>query len=92
MTYRFLAENKDSWSYLWGQKFSSSRAYKDLLGHHQVHASLKWTWDYFFFLEHAGELRITVLIEQKPGIASASLSIKSSFGCSSRTGSVQGTF
>jgi hypothetical protein len=52
MTDRQQTEDKDSWTYSWGQNFLSSRAYKTLVGHHQVHVSLNWTWDCFCQSKH----------------------------------------
>ena len=35
----------DVWSYIWGSNyFSSSKAYKQLTGHRDIHRSFKWMW------------------------------------------------
>ena len=39
-----LTENNDSWRYSWGDKFSSSNAYRALVGHHQAHNVYKVLW------------------------------------------------
>jgi hypothetical protein len=40
-----LNDTFDQWSYLWGSSlFSSSRAYRSLIGHRQVHRVFKWLW------------------------------------------------
>lgn len=42
----------DIWKYNWGDKFSSSRAYKLLKGHQQVHIIHKWLWEYLCQPKH----------------------------------------
>ena len=38
-------EVRDRWGFIWGSNlFSSSRTYKHLSGHLQVHAAFKWLW------------------------------------------------
>lgn len=37
-------QEKDVWSYTWGERFHSNRAYKLLMGHSQIHDSYKWLW------------------------------------------------
>jgi len=38
-------EEKDIWGYIWGSNFfSSSKTYKHLSGHLQVHAAFSWLW------------------------------------------------
>lgn len=40
-----FGEQNDSWTYIWGSnQFSSSKAYKTLLGHSNVEHIFKWTW------------------------------------------------
>lgn len=38
------SENADNWRFNWGEKFSSSKAYKFLKGHEQIHIAFKWLW------------------------------------------------
>lgn len=40
-----LNENNDIWRFNWGSKLHSSRAYRELMGHSQVHGAYKWLWD-----------------------------------------------
>ena len=40
-----ITEDKDIWRYIWGENFSSSRAYRALMGHHQVHNAFRWLWE-----------------------------------------------
>jgi len=40
-----ITEDKDIWRYLWGENFSPSRAYRALMGHHQVHNAFRWLWE-----------------------------------------------
>lgn len=37
-------DNKDIWKYNWGADFSSSQAYKTLIGHSQIHDVYQWLW------------------------------------------------
>jgi hypothetical protein len=37
-------ENKDIWRFSWGANFSSSQAYRQLVGHQQVHIVYRWLW------------------------------------------------
>jgi len=40
-----LQDSPDQWSYMWGSAlFSSSKIYKQRIGHHQVHFAFKWLW------------------------------------------------
>jgi hypothetical protein len=40
-----IADDKDSWSYIWGgSQFSVSKAYNHLIGTHSVHPAFKWLW------------------------------------------------
>ncbi|XP_066334538.1 uncharacterized protein [Miscanthus floridulus] len=39
-----ISEDKDIWQYSWGKNFSSSRAYKIMMGHTQHHTSIQWIW------------------------------------------------
>ena len=39
-----LTESKYIWRFTWGTNFSSSQAYKYLVGHHQVHNVYRWLW------------------------------------------------
>jgi hypothetical protein len=40
-----LSEENDKWTYIWGNtQFSSSKAYKSLTGHSQVHPIYRWLW------------------------------------------------
>lgn len=40
-----LQATRDRWSYIWGSStFSSSRAYRHLIGHRQVHRCYSWLW------------------------------------------------
>lgn len=39
-----LTDNKDVWRFTWGPNFSSSQAYKQLVGHQQVHNVYEWLW------------------------------------------------
>lgn len=40
-----LTDEKDKWTFIWGNSnFSSSKAYKALSGHSQVHPIFKWIW------------------------------------------------
>lgn len=39
-----LGEGQDIWTYSWGSNFSSSRAYKLLVGHSQHDLSNRWIW------------------------------------------------
>jgi hypothetical protein len=40
-----LSHREDTWSYIWGSNnFSSTKAYRHLLGSSAVHPTLKWTW------------------------------------------------
>ena len=42
---RQLNHANDVWSYVWGSSFfSSKQAYKQLIGHHQIHHSYRWLW------------------------------------------------
>lgn len=44
---------EDSWSYIWGNgSFSSQKAYKQMKGHNEIHASLKWLWKSSCQLKH----------------------------------------
>ena len=47
-----LNEDKDIWKYIWGTKFQSSRAYKELVGHQHAHSILKWLWECFCQPKH----------------------------------------
>jgi hypothetical protein len=40
-----LNEEQDIWQYTWGNNFSSSKAYKILIGHSQHHPSVQWIWN-----------------------------------------------
>jgi hypothetical protein len=37
-------DEQDKWNYRWGNNFSSSKAYKTLMGHNQIHNIYKWLW------------------------------------------------
>jgi hypothetical protein len=38
-------DNRDQWKYIWGNyHYSSSRAYKHLIGSQPVHPAFKWLW------------------------------------------------
>jgi len=40
-----LDDLNDSWTYIWGSpQFSSSKAYRSLIGHTQAHPIFKWLW------------------------------------------------
>lgn len=39
-----LQHTPDRWSYTWGSTYSSSRAYRYLIGHRQVHHCYSWFW------------------------------------------------
>jgi hypothetical protein len=40
-----LNQDADIWSYVWGTSFFSSKhAYKQLVGHQQIHNSYRWLW------------------------------------------------
>jgi hypothetical protein len=40
-----LSQANDVWSYIWGSSnFSSSKAYKHLIGQRHMHRSYKWLW------------------------------------------------
>jgi hypothetical protein len=40
-----LTDQLDTWGYIWGQDtFSSRKAYKNLIGHGQLHTVYRWTW------------------------------------------------
>jgi hypothetical protein len=47
-----LNENKDIWKFIWGSRFKSSKAYKELMGHSQVHEAYKWLWGCFCQPKH----------------------------------------
>jgi len=69
-----LNNNPDQWSYLWGSVlFSSSRSYKHLIGHHQIHVAFKWLWKsccqnkrkFFFSLVLQDRLNTRALLKRK---------------------------
>jgi hypothetical protein len=37
-----LSTEQDIWRYTWGDTFSSSRAYKSIIGHSQHHPAITW--------------------------------------------------
>jgi hypothetical protein len=40
-----IGNDKDTWSYIWGnQQYSASKVYKHLIGFQQVHPAFKWLW------------------------------------------------
>lgn len=40
---RPLSDSYDKWSYIWGSNiFASTKVYKLLLGHHEIHPIFKW--------------------------------------------------
>jgi hypothetical protein len=42
---RSLFDSYDNWGYIWGSNnFASTKVYKLLLGHQEVHPVLKWLW------------------------------------------------
>ena len=47
-----LNENKDIWKFNWGSRFQSPKAYKELIGHSQIHNTYKWLWDCFCQPKH----------------------------------------
>lgn len=47
-----LNENKDIWKFNWGSRFQSPKAYKELIGHSQIHDTYKWLWDCFCQPKH----------------------------------------
>jgi len=48
-----LVEDNDSWSYIWGSSlFSSSKAYKALVGKTEAHQAFNWLWKSFCQPKH----------------------------------------
>jgi hypothetical protein len=49
-----LADSTDNgiWTYIWGQHYSCSRAYRHLKGHFETHPSYKWLWKSCCQLKH----------------------------------------
>lgn len=47
-----LNEEQDIWQYPWGNTFSSSRAYKIIVGHSQHYPSIRWIWKCFYQSKH----------------------------------------
>lgn len=46
-------DDKDKWEFIWGSThFSSSRTYRHLNGHSQVHAAYRWNWRSSFQNKH----------------------------------------
>lgn len=37
-------QEPDVWKYSWGEQYSSTKAYKLLMGHTQIHDAYKWLW------------------------------------------------
>jgi hypothetical protein len=47
-----LNTEQDIWKYSWGNTFSSSRAYRIIVGQSQHHPSIRWIWDCFCQPKH----------------------------------------
>jgi hypothetical protein len=69
-----LSQSNDTWSDVWGSPFYSSRqAYKQLIGHQQVHRSHRWLWTsacqnkrkFFFWLILKDRLSTRALLRRK---------------------------
>lgn len=69
-----LNNTPDQWSYLCGSVlFSSTRSYKHLIAHHQIHVAFKWLWKsccqnkrkFFFWLVLQDRLNTRALLKRK---------------------------
>lgn len=54
-----LNDEQDTWKYQWGSAFSSSNAYKIIVGHSQHHPAIRWIWNYFCQPKHRVFLLVT---------------------------------
>jgi len=45
-------QEQDQWNYKWGNNFSATKAYSDLMGHQQIHEVHRWLWKSFCQPKH----------------------------------------
>lgn len=63
----------DNWSYIWDSSYSSDKAYRQLIGHHQIHRCYFWLWHsacqnkrkFFFWLLLKDRLSTRQLLRRK---------------------------
>jgi hypothetical protein len=68
-----ITEDKDIRRYIWGENFSSSRAYRAIVGHHQLHNAYQQLWKclcqpkhkVFFWLLIKDRLSIRNILKRK---------------------------